>query len=300
MLQEREAAKVTAGDERGRDAKGWKDVADDADPVFDGLPVLAPRGARELMSFLSNVGSDAPKALATVAAIAVAEKFDASIAQSFQFVVTGTELDGDDVANLLAVNVWRSFKTKSVKWTVKEFYKLTDKAWDAIASDPPPPPEEPLAEGTEADGQPEPVEGGAETDVEAVAVDDAEDAGASDPGLADRLQGGEADVEETADNPVAADGEEAGEPLPEDAEAEVEGGSNVVAGGGAGGGGFESLSEEDKELAQMNVNTLRRLAMVDIDLSEPELVGLYTLCLDVLLDNGLVLAPTASQPALKR
>ena len=174
----REAAK-----KKDKAAKDAKDEADEADAVADGKPIMAPRGAVELLNYLGQVGPDGPRSLATIAMIALAEKFTPEIAQTAQHIVTGMMLDYVDAANMLAVHVWRTCKLPSLKKTAKEFARMTHAAFVPFVPDPEPALEGEAGEaGAEGEMGVDPTDDDNEGGGEAGATFEMEDAAAAAAG----------------------------------------------------------------------------------------------------------------------
>jgi Ca2+-binding EF-hand superfamily protein len=90
--------------------------------------ILAPKGSREFFKYIAQEGQDAPQGLASTLYICVNEKMPLGLAQSLQYLVTGAELDAQDVAGILGL-LSRGKKSKTGEVAAKEYYKLTKAAW---------------------------------------------------------------------------------------------------------------------------------------------------------------------------
>ena len=117
--KEKQAAKVAKKKAKAR-AKAASDA--DGEEVFTGKEIPIPKGGIEFFLYLANHGSFAPRGLAAALYIAVNEGLPHEFATTLQNLVTGVELDAQDLAHLLAL---LCRKTKSLQHAAKDFVKLT-------------------------------------------------------------------------------------------------------------------------------------------------------------------------------
>ena len=121
-------------DDTGPAAEGPADG--DSSPKSPKGGPAAPKGFREFFRYMTQTGGEAPRGLASVMYMAVEKHLPISVALSMQNLVVGADLDHEDCANLLGF-LSRGVRTadpKQLSHAVKEYRKLTQRAWEDDAA----------------------------------------------------------------------------------------------------------------------------------------------------------------------